>query len=97
MLCANHHISNTSINPCRWWEDFKSRTNVLRFARDRLVEMYFWMLSIVYEPEYLYARILLTKLILFLALLDDVFDNYTSTEDSHIFKTAMERLVDLFH
>ncbi|CAL4985297.1 unnamed protein product [Urochloa decumbens] len=74
-----------------WWEDFKLRTGLLRFARDRLVEMYFWMMAIVYEPEYVYSRILLTKLILFLALLDDIYDNYTSTEDSHIFTTAMER------
>ncbi|CAL4994540.1 unnamed protein product [Urochloa decumbens] len=74
-----------------WWEDFKLRTDLLRFARDRLVEMYFWMMAIVYEPEYVYSRILLTKLILFLALLDDIYDNYTSTEDSHVFTTAMER------
>ncbi|CAL4994533.1 unnamed protein product [Urochloa decumbens] len=74
-----------------WWEDFKLQTDLLRFARDRLVEMYFWMMAIVYEPEQVYSRILLTKLILFLALLDDIYDNYTSTEDSHIFTTAMER------
>lgn len=60
-----------------------------------MVEMYFWMMAIVYEPYYSYSRIMLTKLTLFLALMDDVCDNYTSTEESNIFTTAMERLAQL--
>ncbi|XP_062192240.1 (E)-beta-caryophyllene synthase-like [Phragmites australis] len=74
-----------------WWKDFKSRTDAMRFGRDRMVETYFWMMAIVYEPYYSYSRIMLTKLTLFLALMDDVCDNYTSTEESNIFTTAMER------
>ncbi|TVU01674.1 hypothetical protein EJB05_52864, partial [Eragrostis curvula] len=73
-----------------WWEDFKSRTD-MRFARDRMVEMYFWMMGLVYEPFYSYARILLTKVVLFYALLDDVYDNYTTTEEIMMFTEAMER------
>ncbi|CAL5009974.1 unnamed protein product [Urochloa decumbens] len=73
-----------------WWKDFKSRTD-LRFARDRLVEMYFWMMGVVYEPYYSYSRIMLTKLILFVSLFDDLYDNYSTTEESQIFTTAMER------
>ncbi|GJN09738.1 hypothetical protein PR202_ga27769 [Eleusine coracana subsp. coracana] len=34
-----------------WWKDFKSRTD-MRFARDRMVEMYFWMMGLVSEPFY---------------------------------------------
>ncbi|CAO2205705.1 unnamed protein product [Urochloa humidicola] len=73
-----------------WWKDFKSGTD-LRFARDRLVEMHFWMMGVVYEPYYSYSRIMLTKLIIFVSLFDDLYDNYISTEESHIFTTAMER------
>ncbi|CAL5004164.1 unnamed protein product [Urochloa decumbens] len=73
-----------------WWKDFKSRTD-LRFARDRLVEMYFWKMGVFYEPYYSYSRIMLTKLILFVSLFDDLYDNYSTTEESQIFTTAMER------
>jgi hypothetical protein len=52
------------------------------------------MMGIVYEPLYSYARITLTKqVLLFVALLDDIYDNYSSTEESDIFTTALERLV----
>nr|AJQ30127.1 zizaene synthase [synthetic construct] len=73
-----------------WWKEFHSRTN-LTFARDRIVEMYFWVMAIIYEPCYSYSRIWVTKMFLSVALLDDIYDNYTSTEESNIFTTAMER------
>ncbi|RLM61102.1 beta-sesquiphellandrene synthase-like [Panicum miliaceum] len=73
-----------------WWKDLRSRVD-LTFSRDRLVEMHFWMMGIVYEPYYSYARIMLTKQVLFVALLDDIYDNYSSTEESNIFTTALER------
>ncbi|PAN33468.2 hypothetical protein PAHAL_6G029600 [Panicum hallii] len=74
-----------------WWKDLRSRVD-LTFSRDRLVEMHFWMMGIVYEPLYSYARITLTKqVLLFVALLDDIYDNYSSTEESDIFTTALER------
>ncbi|CAN6374638.1 unnamed protein product [Urochloa humidicola] len=77
-----------------WWNEFQSQSN-LKFARDRIVEMFFWMMAIIYEPCYSYSRIWVTKLVISLALMDDVYDNYTSTEESKIFTTAMERLAKL--
>ncbi|TVU42228.1 hypothetical protein EJB05_08621, partial [Eragrostis curvula] len=77
-----------------WWKDFMSRTDV-GFARDRLVEMYFWMMAIVYEPYFTYSRIMLTKMAIFVALLDDLYDNYATTEESEIFTAAIQRLVNL--
>ncbi|KAL6659483.1 hypothetical protein ACP70R_003523 [Stipagrostis hirtigluma subsp. patula] len=73
-----------------WWKGFMSRTD-LRFARDRMVEIHFWMMGVVYEPYYSYSRIMLTKLIIFISLFDDLYDNYSTTEESQIFTTAMER------
>ena len=75
----------------RWWKDLRSRVD-LSFSRDRLVEMHYWMMAIVFEPYYSYSRIMLTKLVLFMALLDDIYDNYSTTEESDIFTTALERL-----
>ena len=74
----------------RWWEDFKSRTD-LQFARDRMVEMHFWTLGVLYEPQHSYSRIKITKLVMFVSLFDDLFDNYATTEESNMFTEAMER------
>lgn len=65
----------------------------MTFSRDRLVEMYFWMTVIVYEPDYSYSRIMLTKLVLYIALLDDIYDNYSTTDESNIFTTAFKRYI----
>ncbi|GJN03728.1 hypothetical protein PR202_ga21204 [Eleusine coracana subsp. coracana] len=76
-----------------WWMDLKSHVDV-HFARDRMVETYFWMMAIVYKPYYTYSRIIVTKVAIILALLDDMFDKYTTTEESNIFYTAIERWDD---
>uniref|UniRef100_A0ACD5UE79 Uncharacterized protein n=1 Tax=Avena sativa TaxID=4498 RepID=A0ACD5UE79_AVESA len=73
-----------------WWEDFKSRTG-LQFARDRIVEMHFWMLGVLYEPQHSCSRVMITKLVMFVSLCDDLFDNYSTTEESNMFTAAMDR------
>lgn len=73
-----------------WWKDLKSQVNP-QFARDRVVEIHFWMLGVLYEPQYSYSRIMLTKLVMFMSLIDDLYDNYSTTEESNIFTTAIER------
>ncbi|XP_020192141.1 (E)-beta-caryophyllene synthase-like [Aegilops tauschii subsp. strangulata] len=73
-----------------WWKDFQAQTD-LQFARDRMVEIHFWMLGVVYEPQYSYSRIMLTKLVIFVSLFDDLYDNYSTTEESNIFTAALER------
>ncbi|CAL5009940.1 unnamed protein product [Urochloa decumbens] len=73
-----------------WWKDLQSRTD-LSFARDRMVEMHFWILGALYEPYYSYSRTMLTKFTLLASLLDDFYDNYSTTEESTMFTTAIER------
>ncbi|OQU79856.1 hypothetical protein SORBI_3007G034700 [Sorghum bicolor] len=73
-----------------WWKDFQSQT-YLSFARDRMVELHFWMLGVVYEPYYSYSRIMMTKFIVFASLLDDLYDNYSTTMESNTFTMAMQR------
>ncbi|VAI41969.1 unnamed protein product [Triticum turgidum subsp. durum] len=73
-----------------WWKDFQAQTD-LQFARDRMVEIHFWMLGVVYEPQYSYSRIMLTQLVIFVSLFDDLYDNYSTTEESNIFTAALER------
>ncbi|XP_048560268.1 (E)-beta-caryophyllene synthase-like [Triticum urartu] len=73
-----------------WWKGFKSQMDI-KFARDRMVELHFWILGVVYEPQYSYSRVMLTKLLVFVSLFDDFYDNYSTTEESNIFTAAMER------
>ncbi|KAK8445925.1 hypothetical protein SEVIR_9G408600v4 [Setaria viridis] len=74
-----------------WWKDLRSRAD-LRFARERVVEMYFWMLGVVHEPQYSYSRILLTKFFKLVSLIDDFCDSYSTTEESEEFTMAIEKL-----
>nr|QBA83585.1 terpene synthase family protein [Chrysopogon zizanioides] len=76
-----------------WWKDFQSQTD-LSFARDRMVELHFWMLGVVYEPYYPYSRIMMTKFIVLASLLDDLYDSYSTTEESNAFIAAMQRWDD---
>ncbi|TKW05096.1 hypothetical protein SEVIR_7G154300v4 [Setaria viridis] len=73
-----------------WWKNFQSVTD-LGFARDRMLEMHFWMMGVCYEPYYSYSRIMLTKLITLASLFDDFYDNYSTTEESNVFTAALER------
>jgi hypothetical protein len=51
------------------------------------------MMGMVWEPYHSYARIMLTKQAMFIALLDDIYDNYSTTEESNVFTSALERSV----
>jgi len=74
----------------RWWKDFQSRID-LCFTRDRMVELHFWMLGVLFEPYYSYPRQMMTKFYIIMTLIDDLYDNYGTTEESDIFTAAMER------
>ncbi|CAL5058392.1 unnamed protein product [Urochloa decumbens] len=46
----------------RWWKGLELQSR-LSFARDRVVECYFWVVGVYYEPSYSRGRIILTKII----------------------------------
>nr|QIQ56003.1 putative terpene synthase 21 [Eremophila drummondii] len=74
----------------RWWKglDFK---NKLPFARDRLVECYFWILGIYFEPQYQLARKILSKVILLASIIDDIYDVYGTLDELQLFTDAIQR------
>nr|WNI01933.1 terpene synthase [Psidium guajava] len=74
----------------RWWMglDFKMK---LPFARDRLVEGYFWILGIHFEPELAVARRMMTKVIALTSVLDDIYDVYGTYEELELFTQAIQR------
>ncbi|CAJ1978687.1 unnamed protein product [Sphenostylis stenocarpa] len=87
-------------NATRWWiEDLNLSAN-LPFARDRIVECYFWILGIYSEPQYSVARRMITKVIALCSVIDDMYDAYGTIDELQLFTNAIERwdvccLVDL--
>ncbi|KAK9041648.1 hypothetical protein V6N11_016739 [Hibiscus sabdariffa] len=88
-------VSNALYQPIRktlprWWKDLDFVTK-LSFARDRLVECYFWMLGMYFEPQYSFAREILTKVIVMGSIMDDTYDSYGTYEELQLFTNAIQR------
>ncbi|KAL7189985.1 hypothetical protein ACSBR1_039595 [Camellia fascicularis] len=62
------------------------------FARDRIVECYFCILGVYFEPQYLLARRMLTKVAALTSIIDDIYDVYGTLEELVLFTDAIERL-----
>ncbi|KAE8650158.1 hypothetical protein Csa_009547 [Cucumis sativus] len=75
---------------CRWWKDLNVSTN-FPFARDRIVECYFWILSIYFEPYFKFGRKILTKVIAMTSIMDDIYDAYGTFEELQLFTLAIKR------
>ncbi|KDP39017.1 hypothetical protein JCGZ_00774 [Jatropha curcas] len=74
-----------------WWKTLDVPTK-LPYARDRVVECYFWMMGIYFEPKYSFGRRMMTKVIATLSLLDDTYDNYGTGAELEILTEAIQRL-----
>ncbi|XP_030439630.2 (-)-germacrene D synthase-like [Syzygium oleosum] len=77
-------------NLTRWWKDLDIERE-FPFARDRLVEMYVWMLGVSFEPDYEIARGIFTKMMIIITILDDIYDVYGTLEELELFTEAIER------
>lgn len=67
----------------------------LPYARDRVVECFFWAMGVYHEPQYSRARVMLTKTIAMTSIIDDTYDAYGTIEELDIFTEAIERCVNL--
>ncbi|KAL0331206.1 UNVERIFIED_CONTAM: Isoprene synthase, chloroplastic, partial [Sesamum angustifolium] len=74
----------------RWWAEI-GLANKLSFARNRLMECFFWAIETVFEPQHSKGRTELTKLAMLITVLDDVYDVYGSLEELEQFTDAVER------
>ncbi|KAI4340063.1 hypothetical protein MLD38_024937 [Melastoma candidum] len=74
----------------RWWKDWDFPRNT-SFARDRVVECYFWILGVYFEPEYTFARKFLTKLIALTSIMDDMYDAYGTLEELIAYTEALQK------
>ncbi|PIN14252.1 Alpha-farnesene synthase [Handroanthus impetiginosus] len=74
----------------RWWTNL-GLSNVLTFTRDRVIESFLWAVGVAYEPQYGNLRKWLTKGIVLVLIMDDVYDIYGSNHELEQFTTAVER------
>ncbi|XP_048328632.2 (-)-germacrene D synthase-like [Ziziphus jujuba] len=74
----------------RWWKELEFAKK-LPFARDRVIECYFWILGVYFEPQYYLARRTLTKVIAMTSVIDDIYDVYGTLEELEVFTEAVER------
>ncbi|MCD7464369.1 hypothetical protein HAX54_052583 [Datura stramonium] len=74
----------------RWWKESEI-AQALPFARDRVVELYFWSLGVYFEPQYSIARKILTKVLCFCSIMDDTYDTYGTLDELTLLTTAIER------
>ena len=69
----------------------------LPFARDRVIECYFWILGVYFEPCHSRGRIILTMVIAIATIFDDTFDSYGTMEECQLLTNCMERFVRACH
>ncbi|XP_058744618.1 probable terpene synthase 2 isoform X2 [Vicia villosa] len=77
-------------NICMWWIGMDVPRK-FSFARDRIVECCFWILTVYYEPQFSQARKIMTKLIAMLSIIDDTFDAYGTIDELELFAKTIER------
>ncbi|KAL5232191.1 hypothetical protein ABZP36_030967 [Zizania latifolia] len=78
-----------------WWREVYDSVK-LSYARDRIVELYFWACGSFHEEEYSRTRIILTKVLAFISLLDDTYDIHATIEECHKLNRAIQSSFDEF-
>ncbi|XP_027092991.1 linalool synthase TPS2, chloroplastic-like [Coffea arabica] len=74
----------------RWWSS-TGLAEKLPFARDIMVENFFWTVGTISDPEHGYARRLLTKVAALVTAIDDVYDQYGTEDELELFTSVVER------
>ncbi|KAJ8747017.1 hypothetical protein K2173_014452 [Erythroxylum novogranatense] len=74
----------------KWWEKEEVSTK-FPYARDRIVECYFWVLGVYIEPKYALARKIMTKIVSVLSILDDTYDAYGTNEELQFLTESIQR------
>ncbi|XP_047164199.1 isoprene synthase, chloroplastic-like [Vigna umbellata] len=74
----------------RWWSDI-GLSRKLKFARDRLVEIFIWTVATFPEPQYAICRKVISKIAILITFLDDIYDIYGTLEELELFTNVIER------
>nr|WIM34772.1 beta-elemene synthase [Chrysanthemum indicum] len=74
----------------KWYKDMEFQ-KISPYARDKLPEMYLVILAVYVEPHYSEARIITTKILQLVLVLDDTFDAYGTIEELRLLTDAINR------
>uniref|UniRef100_A0A0E0GMM3 Terpene synthase N-terminal domain-containing protein n=1 Tax=Oryza nivara TaxID=4536 RepID=A0A0E0GMM3_ORYNI len=73
-----------------WWRQLYDCVK-LSYARDRLVESYFWSCAIFHGEKYFRSRIIFTKVFQLMTLMDDTYDIHATLEECYKLNEAIQR------
>ncbi|KAG5625386.1 hypothetical protein H5410_010604, partial [Solanum commersonii] len=74
----------------RWWKN-TGLAEKLSFSRDILVENMFWAVGALFEPQHSYFRRLITKVTVFISVIDDIYGVYGTLDELELFTLAIQR------
>ncbi|XP_076890216.1 alpha-copaene synthase-like [Bidens hawaiensis] len=74
----------------KWWKDMDLQTKI-RYVRERVPELYMWILAFFLEPHYSQARIITTKIVVIVSVLDDTYDACSTIEEARLLTRAINR------
>ncbi|RLN23652.1 hypothetical protein C2845_PM07G29830 [Panicum miliaceum] len=75
-----------------WWRDLYSDVE-LTYARDRIVEPYFYNFGAFHEEENSHIRMIVTKVFALIGLMDDTYDVRATMEECQMLDEAIQRHV----
>ncbi|CAN4114329.1 unnamed protein product [Withania somnifera] len=90
LLMIIYQVPMLICNVANWWKDLNF-VKTLPYARDRVVECYFWALGVYFEPQYSRARVMLVKTIAIISIVDDTYDAYGTTEELATYTDVIQR------
>ncbi len=74
----------------RWWRQLYDSVQ-LSYARDCLVESYFWTCAMFHGEDYSRARIIFAKVFQLMTMTDDIYDIHATLEECYKFNEAVQR------
>ncbi|EAY93636.1 hypothetical protein OsI_15422 [Oryza sativa Indica Group] len=74
----------------RWWKDLTGYVG-LSYLRDRLVESYTWSQMLFYEEGLALTRIIFTKIIVLMVIMDDTYDSHATIQECRKLNEAIQR------
>ncbi|CAN1266177.1 Probable terpene synthase 3 [Linum perenne] len=80
----------------KWWIEL----DLIRrggYARDKLVEVYFWAVGSMWEPRFSLARCTFTKATILYSVYDDTYDAYGRINELELFTGAIERIMQIYN